>query len=97
MTSPSDAEGREATREWYVSARHGRIVSAEGGPSWIPFGVHHARQPGQTLTACGVGALGWEIFWEMPYVRGDSESCPACDVSLGLPRSVVPQEPTASL
>jgi hypothetical protein len=68
---------------YFVSARHGTLVrSAAGQSHWQPFGVHHARRVGEPTTACGLTALDWRIFWEMPFPSEPSEPCEACFVAV---------------
>jgi hypothetical protein len=64
---------------WYVSSSHGhRIVTPDGDQRWRPYGVGHARQVGSSRTACGIGALGWELFWDMPFPTRAGSICGAC-------------------
>jgi hypothetical protein len=77
-TAPRNAE-RTRLPTWLVSSRNGVVLLRDGdGASWRPFGVHHARSVGSPLTACGEGALGWELFWDMPFPAEESGSCVAC-------------------
>ena len=63
---------------WLVSAKHRTVVSSDGDSDWFPVGVHHARRASENLTACGIVAIGWPVFWLMPFVQDASTSCPAC-------------------
>jgi len=64
---------------WYVSSPHGhRIVTSDGDRRWRSFGMGHARQVGSSRTACGIGALGWELFWDMPFPTRAGSICRAC-------------------
>jgi len=74
-----------ALPSYFVSARHGTLVHPPtGGSLWRPFGVHHARRVGEPTTACGLTALDWRIFWEMPFPGSGSdpsssvETCEEC-------------------
>lgn len=70
----------------FVSARHGTRRSLPGGDlaSWHPYGVQHARTVGSQLTACGISAVEWPIFWEMAFPREPESSCEDCLVALGV-------------
>ena len=63
---------------WLVSAKHRTVVLRDGDSEWSPIGEHHARQAGENLTACGLVAIGWPVFWLMPFRPRASISCPAC-------------------
>lgn len=53
---------------WFVSSQHRRrVTTANGRTEWQPFGVHHAREAGSTLTACGELAIYWKLFWDMEF------------------------------
>ena len=43
-----------------------------------PCGLSHARRAGSALTACGRYAVGWRIFWELPFQTSAPHACPAC-------------------
>ena len=43
-----------------------------------PCGLGHARQAGSALAACGRYAVGWRIFWELPFQMSAPHACPAC-------------------
>jgi hypothetical protein len=78
---------------WYVSSSHGRrIVTPNGDQQWRPYGIEHAREVGSSRTACGVGALGWELFWDMPFPPGAGPICEACLAEVV--RRVVTRDPT---
>ncbi|HSV40350.1 MAG TPA: hypothetical protein VLI04_16430 [Nocardioidaceae bacterium] len=65
---------------WMVSARNGHRVrggGAEGG-RWVPYGLQHARQVGSSTTACGIGAVEWQIFWELQFPGARGATCPDC-------------------
>ena len=42
-----------------------------------PCGLSHARQAGSALAACGRYAVGWRIFWELPFQMSAHHACPA--------------------
>ena len=64
---------------WLVSTAHSyvRRVTAKKGIR-LPYGVQHARQVGSQLTACGLAAVGWELFWDAPFPQESSSPCPEC-------------------
>jgi len=63
---------------WLVSAKHRAVVSRDGDRAGHPVGDHHARQSGENLTACGLVAIGWPVFWLMGFQPDDPTSCPEC-------------------
>jgi hypothetical protein len=63
---------------WLVSAKHRTVIMRDGESEWSPLGEHHARQSGENLTACGLVAIGWPVFWLMPFEPEASTSCPNC-------------------
>jgi hypothetical protein len=63
-----------ALTRWYVTATH--TIGAHGAE--LPYGTRHARGPGDPMTACGLRALDWPIFWDMPFSGRQEQACPAC-------------------
>jgi hypothetical protein len=63
---------------WLVSAKYRRVVRHDGDSDWLPVGVQHARQAGENRTACGLVAIGWPIFWLLPFTPANRASCPSC-------------------
>ena len=63
---------------WLVSARHRTVIFRDCDSEWYPVGQHHARQAGENLPACGQVAIGWPVFWLMPFRPHASTSCPEC-------------------
>lgn len=65
---------------WYVTSPHGtRVETPTGRAEWQPFGVHHARQAGSILTACGKWAVDWEVFWDLPFPSSPGQTtCRPC-------------------
>jgi hypothetical protein len=48
--------------------------------------AHGRRHAGQSRTACGLYALNWELFWEMPYMHSASpQNCSSCDAVACVP------------
>lgn len=73
---------------WLVTSSNGYMMATPGeDPSWRPWGTQHAKKVGAALTACGEFALGWELFWDMPFPDDTSRSCQRCiaAVSRGIP------------
>ncbi|GAB7007807.1 hypothetical protein JCM18899A_52830 [Nocardioides sp. AN3] len=64
---------------WLVSTAHAYMqrVSAKEGIR-LPYGVQHARQVGSRLTACGLAAIGWELFWDQSFPDRSTSPCPEC-------------------
>jgi hypothetical protein len=70
---------------FFVSAPHGtRGRAAAGERGSRPVGEQHARQPGSAYTACGRVALGWRMFWEMPFPVASAATCRSCMISCGV-------------
>lgn len=63
---------------WFVSTKYRTVVTGDGGNEWNPVGEHHARRAGENLTACGQVAIGWPVFWLLPFQLQASTSCAAC-------------------
>lgn len=63
---------------WLVSTPHSCPSRTYGGRVRLPYGTQHARKVGSPLTACGVGAFDWELFWEAPFPHDPSSSCHDC-------------------
>jgi hypothetical protein len=64
-------------RTWYVTAAHGMYQSRGRTIAWIPGGPVHLKMLGVARTACGVGAIGWQVFW-LGDPRGHGGMCPEC-------------------
>ena len=73
-----------ALPSYFVAARHGTTVLGESGPSWQPYGIQHARSLGSSRTECGLSALNWRIFWELPFPGTRGPTCPDCLKAVGL-------------
>lgn len=63
---------------WFVSTRHRGRLRLGRDDEAPPYGVRHARQPGDPFTVCGQGALGWIFFWHLPYAPDAPEVCQRC-------------------
>lgn len=63
---------------WLVSTPHSFLNRTDGRGVRLPYGTQHARKVGSQLTACGVGAFDWELFWETPFPDDPSSSCHDC-------------------
>lgn len=74
---------------WLVTARHLDISNPLGRQ---PLGVRHARRSGDNRTACGQWAIGWRMFWHLPFDAEAATSCDECSRAVRLP---VPQGATA--
>jgi hypothetical protein len=65
---------------WYVTSSHGtRIANPSGPAQWQPYGLHHARQAGSIVTACGLWAAEWQIFWDLAFPSAPGQTtCRMC-------------------
>ena len=63
---------------WLVSSPHRRTPPDPADPSRRPHGTHHARRVGEPVTACGVSAVGWPYFWDLPFGTDVRSCCPTC-------------------
>ena len=69
---------------WLVTTRHRvRVFMAGDDAGRGPFGTQHAKRAGASFTACGEAALGWELFWTMPFPGDPSRVCEACRAAIG--------------
>lgn len=72
------ANGPAQLPKWLVTAPHGVWQVIAGERSWVPFGVRHAREVGGTLTACKQFAVGWQLFWDLPFLAAEGGVCQEC-------------------
>ncbi len=68
-----------ALPRWIVSSHHARRVFRGYEVSYLPYGAHHAREIGSTVTACGLPAHFWRNFYDQRYMPAAPGSCPRCD------------------
>ena len=54
---------------WFVTAR---FIDSRHPEGRQPLGVRHARRSGSNYTACGLGVLGWPIFWHLAFGAADA-------------------------
>lgn len=73
-----DTQTAADPQQWRVSAPHGRPPRPYIDEPRRPYGTGHARQVGDTSTACGLPAAGWPFFWELAFDPGDAGACTAC-------------------
>jgi len=78
---PSERGGRTNTNprttahpRWYVTATH--TVGAYAAER--PYGIRHARSPGDRFTACGLRAVDWPLFWDLPFHGRQERACRTC-------------------
>lgn len=69
---------RPHRQQWFVTARHRGRLLPDGDGMAPPHGIRHARQAGSAVALCGEGVLGWVIFWHLPFVAGDPDTCTLC-------------------
>lgn len=78
MHAPAMARRHLHWPTWLVSAKYRTVIARDGDSDWYPVGEHHAREAGENLTACGLVAIGWPVFWLMPFEPRASVSCTDC-------------------
>lgn len=81
---------------WLVSAKHRAVISNGDDSGWFPVGVLHARRASGHLTACGLFAIGWPMFWAMPFEGATAGSCQDCAAALTRPTTAAPGSSTPS-
>ena len=67
---------------WLSSAAH-RQPGHTDMPAARPWGLVHARRVGDLRTACGINALGWPYFWDLPFTGHGDNICAACIRTVG--------------
>lgn len=65
-------------RGWITTSSTGQWVRTPGGSRWLPFTTAHAKKVGSPLTACGVLAVEWRTFWDLPFDEAGASACEAC-------------------
>jgi hypothetical protein len=74
-----------ATRlaRWLVTSPNGTWRVHAQTSVWAPFSAPHAREVGAALTACGQFAVGWELFWSLPFDPEAPGVCQDCADAVG--------------
>jgi hypothetical protein len=44
----------------------------------VPWGTYHLKENGGAMTACGMSAVTWHVFWGRAADPTDSAACPEC-------------------
>lgn len=87
--SSNDGTTKRVAR-WMVSSAH-VLRSPDGDVQlWDPQWVHHARELGTIVAACGRYAATWTNFYFRAYVPGGIGSCAECDRAIELSRLTPP-------
>lgn len=60
---------------WLVTAPY---VVPRMHPYCVPWGEYHLRRDGAQLTACGVYAVEWHVFWGHDIAANPQEACRVC-------------------
>lgn len=50
---------------------------------WQPYGLQHALWPGSSETGCGLPAITWRVFVDLPFDPGHDDACPRCTEKVG--------------
>jgi hypothetical protein len=81
MTPEELADGAtsRSLSKWLVTSSHGVWQVTLDERSWVPYSVRHAREVGAVRAACGQLAIGWELFWDLPFAVDDPRACQACN------------------
>jgi hypothetical protein len=69
---------------WMVSSAHVLHGPVGTPPMWDPQRVHHAREMGTIVTACGRYAATWTNFYFWAYTPGGTGACADCDRAIAL-------------
>lgn len=64
----------EERRDWQVTAPYVAPHQADREP----WGTHHVKLEGSLVTACGVSAVAWPIFWGRDFDAVAKGACPRC-------------------
>ena len=62
---------------WFAAASGGAYTSTDVSQGRSPSRFH-AKEPGGTMTRCGLPALHWTISWELPYDLSANWACFDC-------------------
>ena len=62
---------------WFAAASGGAYTSSNIFQGRSPSRFH-AKEPGGTVTRCGLPALHWTISWELPFDLSADWACPDC-------------------
>lgn len=77
-TAGTCPDGMGCTHDhWLVTSPY-EVPRAEGRER-APWGVVHLKRNGALLTACGLFAASWKVFWTHRHVPGAPQSCRACE------------------
>jgi hypothetical protein len=60
---------------WITSGPHETPPSI---PERAPWGTRHARIGGAPRSACGMSAVTWKVFWNLPFRTSHPDACPDC-------------------
>jgi hypothetical protein len=63
---------------WLSTSPNGTWQVRGTSSMWVPHLEAHAREVGAALTACGRFAVGWELFWDLPFDAEAPGVCQAC-------------------
>jgi hypothetical protein len=66
---------RSAPPKWQVT---GPQKEAGYGKVRRPWGTVHLRREGTQVTACGILAANWYVFWDLDFGPGNPSACAEC-------------------
>jgi hypothetical protein len=72
----------ERLARWLATCPNGTWQPRGTGTVWVPYSMPHAREVGASLTACGRFAVGWELFWDLPFRPEATDVCQECAEAL---------------
>jgi hypothetical protein len=71
---------------WLATSPNGTWRARGSATVWVPYSEPHAREVGAALTACGQFAVGWELFWDLPFDSEAPSVCQECADATGVTR-----------
>jgi len=63
---------------WWTSSPHRRLAKVDGQSVWQPYSTFHARQVGESHTACGLRAIEWCMFFDRRFTPTQANACKDC-------------------
>jgi hypothetical protein len=64
--------------QWLATSPNGTWQLRGQERAWVPYSMPHARAVGSSVTACGLFAVGWQLFWDIPFDAASPQVCQEC-------------------